>query len=455
MIKKQVKSKQIIVFVATIFAMQVTQFAHAQTTPSPCRTMYFGNARLACLQSGSGGVVPSLQGSDSSSIPPATQWCQSVTPGTVISSIVPAPGSMACYQFTVQNMGSVNVQASLPTGIVGSAELYNINPNTSGFKLAESFYPNKPLSTSYSTQFMRIVLVVKASNGVGDAPMNIGVNNGGVTPSPSNGAMGTATTMAINDTAFGGMATPLGVAYYFYPLKAGQTKASIRATFTANQQAGYRFAQKTGPGAFNVQPEIVLTPAQNNQNIVATSPYPANTAATTAPSGVLVRIAGINGLAPANESFTARVGVADVIISSYDLVNTETITRWYPDTPGLLDAATYITANALVTDIAGASVKGQDVLLNVKRNTQDPNAAQTALYRTDDSGRISITTLMPACTGTVSNASNYGPPGTPTDHWNGTAQTGSVIFDVMSNISGSVRTQSFTRICSETYLGRY
>lgn len=427
----------------------------AQTLPAPCKTMYFGTAKLACLQPGPGGIVTNLKGTDSSSIPPATQWCQAITPGTIAPATTPAPGTMACYQFTVQDLTNLNVQTAFPTGIVGSAELYNINSNTSGFKLAESFYPNNPMSTTYTTQFIRAVLVVKTTNGAGGAPMNIGVNAPTATPIPATNTLANAISMAINDTVYGKIATPLTSAYYFYPLKIGQAKAAIRATFTLNQQVAYSFAQQTGPGTYNTQPEIVFTPAQSGKNIAATSPYPANTSTTTTPAGVLIRVSGINSSAPANEAFTARVGIADATISSYNIENTETISRWYPVSPAQLQAATYITSTAQVTDSSGAPVRDQDITVTVNRNTSVNGSVQVSTLRTDNSGRISITTQMPACSGTVFVQNNYGPPGSPTDHWDGTAQRAAVVFNLPDVVPAETRTQIFTRICKETYRGYY
>lgn len=280
----------------------------AQTLPAPCKTMYFGSTKLACFQPGSGGIVLNLKGTDASSIPPPTKWCETVTPGAITQTTTPAPGKMVCYQFAVQDLANLKVQATVPTGVVASAELYNVNSNTTGFKLSESFHPNNPMTTTYTTQFLRVVLVVRTTNGAGGAPMNIGVNTPTETPIPSNSTVTNATGMVINDTAYGKIAMPLTSAYYFYPLNVGQARAAIRATFTSNQQVAYSFAQQTAPGVYSAQPEIVLTPAQLGKNITATSPYPANTTTTTTPAGVLIRVSGINGGAPQNEAFTARVG---------------------------------------------------------------------------------------------------------------------------------------------------
>lgn len=427
----------------------------AQTLPAPCKTMYFGTAKLACFQPGPGGIVTNLKGTDSSSIPPATQWCQAITPGVITQATTPAPGTMACYQFAVQDLINLDIQTALPTGIVGSAELYNINSNTTGFKLAESMHPNNPMSTTYTTQFIRAVLVVKTTNGAGGSPMNIGVNAPTATPVPATNTLANAISMAINDTVYGKIANPLTSAYYFYPLKIGQSKTGIRATFTLNQQVAYSFVQKTGPGTYNTQPEIVITPAQSGKNITATSPYPTNTSTTTTPAGVLIRVSGINGSAPTNEAFTARVGIADATISSYSLDNTETISRWYPVTPAQLQAATYITSYAQVTDSSGAPVKDQDITVTVNRNTSISGAVQASTLRTDNSGRISITTQMPACSGTVLAQKNYGPPGSPADHWDGTAQRAAVVFNLPDVVPAVSKTQIFTRICKETYRGNY
>ena len=121
-----------------------------------------------------------------------------------------------------------------------------------------------------------------------------------------------------------------------------------------------------------------------------------------------------------------------------------------------LDRGVYdITSSALVTDSAGTPIKGHDVTLTVNRDTFVSYATQTVTYRTDDSGRINITTQMPACSGAVLSQPNYGPPGSPTDHWSGTAQRGVVIFTLPDASPAVSRNQSFLRICKETYLGYY
>jgi hypothetical protein len=104
-------------------------------------------------------------------------------------------------------------------------------------------------------------------------------------------------------------------------------------------------------------------------------------------------------------------------------------------------------------------VRGQVVELTVQSDVANAGTRQVATYRTDISGRLSVQTALPACSGALISKLNYGPSGSPIDHWNGTAQNASVKVVLLGAVPVSPACATFsipfTRICSETYLGYY
>lgn len=101
--------------------------------PDACKRMYFGNLGLQCMLSGSG-VEPYAGGSGVDDIAPANPWCVEIPVGVVVQGTTPLPGDFACYQFVINALTPVTVQAALPTSLLATAELYAAMPNGIGFK---------------------------------------------------------------------------------------------------------------------------------------------------------------------------------------------------------------------------------------------------------------------------------------------------------------------------------
>jgi len=287
----------------------------------------------------------------------------------------------------------------------------------------------------------------------------MGINIAAPQALPVNDTQVQAQTVDMNEWVTGQLALPLSKAYYFIPFKApSQTSAILTPTFTANQRIGYRAAQKTASGTFNVQTETILSSGSGATYLIS-SPYPANAVGTTTPSGVLVRVYGVTAGAPNDEPFSFRVGVKNTRVDSYDISNTETISRYYPASPIGLQVANYVDMVLVAKDGKGQVVKGQPVELTTQTNVQDSNSAQSVLYRTNINGKVSIRTTLASCLGAVESKTNYGPFGSPTDHWSGTAQYGSSLVQLIGAQPNAPATNyrqvPFVRICSETYLGYY
>ena len=259
----------------------------------------------------------------------------------------------------------------------------------------------------------------------------------------------------MNQTFSGTIATPgVDQGYVFYPLRTSQSTAEITATLTSNQTAAYRSVQQTSPNTYVLGAEMAIPYSSSGTAIPYTSPNPANVAGTTTPYGVMVRVSGANTAAPTNEPYSIRVATRTNSINTASLTNTENISRWYPAS-GLLQVANYVTTNITVKDANGDLLPGETVAIKVQANTLDSNSIQTIQGVTDANGSLVVTVPLAACTGTVQTNSNYGPPGSPTDHYKGTAQDGKVIQSLINSTSTPTTTMSFKRICSETYLGRY
>ena len=72
----------------------------------------------------------------------------------------------------------------------------------------------------------------------------------------------------------------------------------------------------------------------------------------------------------------------------------------------------------------------------------------------DFQGMVSPTLTLPGCPGAVQTASDHGPTGSPANKWKGNAKDARV--DVgLPNSNRTIRSLSFKRICSETYLGKH
>ncbi|RRS02423.1 hypothetical protein EIP75_20330 [Aquabacterium soli] len=439
--------------------------------PASCSTMYFGTNGVRCFIYGS--PAPNgIQGTGPSTIASVNQWCPEIPVGQLLQGVTPPPGSLACYQFVVNASTAINFQAQLPAGVVGIGELFNVNTNGSGFMIAKSTSPTAPLSGTATTQYLRLVLVIRTSNGTGGQVFGYGINLPSAPTLASNTTSSNAHVIDMNEEVSGTLVNNTDSAYYFYPLKTGQTKALISVTFNgSNQVAAFSSAQKTGPNTYSVSPETPLSSTQSGTQLLFTSTYAANTAGTTTPAGVMVRVTGTNSSAPANQAYGLRVGAQVVNIASMDIYNTESITRWFP-VSGFLQAANYISTYLGAIDDQGAWVKNQPVQLTVQRFNNDINSRQVMTVKTNIWGRIADTPTLPqtggvtkttnfaaACSGSLLSSNNYGPPGNPTDHWKGTAQMGTVSATLLGAAPVAPKYSTFaiqfTRICSETYLGYY
>lgn len=443
--------------------------------PEGCRLMYFGSLSVRCMFLGED--LYTYLGTDASSVAAPSPYCQEITIGQLQYGVTPVPGSVACYQFTVSTSTSLNFEAVLPAGVVGTAELHHVLPNGAGFPLARSKSPTNPLAGSATAQYQRVILVIRTANGPGNQVFGFGINTTVPQPLPANNVLNDARAIDMNEEVNGELNAPTDVAYYFYPLDAGQTTVMLGAKFnSAHVQIAWRNAKKTGPNTYTTMPEalIPVTSANGALNYL-TSGYPANTAGTTTPAGMIVRVTGLGGSAPAKPPFTIRVGARAVSLNSgFDIVNTENLSRWYPTNPPKLQVANYVTAQRIgVKDANGAWVKNHPVRLSLNRNTGSGVVTQIQNFITNHEGKAAVngvlntagtdypitTYFASGCTGTTTPANNYGPPGTPRDHWNGTAQNGSVYVELLGSYPFVTNTTDFviqfTRICSETYLGYY
>jgi len=148
------------------------------------------------------------------------------------------------------------------------------------------------------------------------------------------------------------------------------------------------------------------------------------------------------------------------ILGSWNLQNVETISRYYPGSSGWLQIANHYDLDLQAKDLYGRAVKGERLDVTTIRNTAASTIKDVQKFTTDASGRVIKRIPVAACTGSVLSATNYGPYGSPVDHWSGTAQAASVTVDLAHapaptapNVKTS--TQSILRICSESYLGYY
>ncbi len=322
-------------------------------------------------------------------------------------------------------------------------------------------------------QYARAYLIVRVSNGDGGVPYPLVFNSTLPDPIPPNSTVTNASRVDLNEELRTALPDPLGDAYYFFPLGAGQTTALFTATFVpSNQTLSVFQAQETGPGSYTVGAETTIAAAYSSgQQLPLSSAYPANTAGGATTSGFLVRVRGINSGAPLNQPFTLRIGAQQVSLVDTGIENDESISRWFPTSQAMLHTANWVTARIGAKDQNGRWVKNHPVALNVKRFVGDPSAQQiVAGLKTNAEGKAAPNPVLPtsgpagyalkttysaACSVPVETNNNYGPPGSPTDHYKGTAQKGEVAVGLTGASPASQITIPFLRMCTETYLGRY
>lgn len=454
---------------------QISEASTSAPPPASCKQMYFGSLGVRCMLYGED-TPTAYSGTDTSTIAPLNQWCPEIPIGQLIYGVTPAPGSLACYQFAVEANTSINYQVSLPPDISGKAEVFRILSNGAGFPVARAESPASPLASSLNTQYVRLALVVRTSNGNGGQVYGLGINTTVPQPLPSASTLADARRIEMNEELRETLASPQDTVYYFYPLRNGQTTALINASFNhSNLQITVQPAKKLLSGSYSTSgtPTILGSTQSNGTPWVFTSAYPANTASTTEPTGVMIKVTGTTSSTFAAEPYQVRAGVRTVHLVGFDITNTENISRWYPTTTAMVQAANNIVTVAGVKDHNGAWVRNHPVQLTVQRFNSAPSTKQITTHKTNYWGKMAVNQALPAsgsttpvttlfaapCSGSVTTKNNYGPPGSPSDHWNGTAQTGSVNVLLQSaqpsTGNPSTLTFNFTRICSETYLGYY
>ena len=380
---------------------------------------------------------------------------------TPYNDTTPAVGYYKCYQFVINSQSKIDSLAALPAGINGSLYLYYVDPNTGQLTtlLDSDQSPNSPLLVQSVNQNVRLVFVVQPSNGAGGQTFQLGaLNRPGFDSHEPNDKTSTPKNISMNQTVSANIdVAGIDKDYYFFPLVTGQTSSEIKATFTAYQTAGFRLAQKTSSGAYSLGSET----AMSSGGVYRFTGLPVQTPAT--PYGIMLRVSGNNPVAPAGQTYSARVGVGDGWISGYNEYNTENISRRFPEpspsTSGL-QTATYIGLSANVTGPNGNPVVGEPVVFEVWSNKDDNATYQTVSAITDSTGKAYVPQInFSSCTGTTRSAS-YSSTSSPADHWNGTAQTGKwdVVLPYAFPASQNVNVSSqitFIRVCTETYLGRY
>lgn len=461
----------------TGIALAPTSQAYAQSTPAPasCAQRYHGEWGIRCLPNGwgEGTFAPELvQGGSTANVAPVNRFCREITLGRPFTAVTPAAGSAVCYQFVVNEAAPASFQLLLPTGISATAELSMGRSNGQGFTLARAKTTDGGLLSGSVApiRFSRIFLTLRTANGTGGLPAPLVFNGTLPSPFPASNTIATATRVDLNEELKTTLAGPLDEAYHFFPLGVGETTAVLSSTFASmNQNVSYFQAEETAPGTFNLGPELgVPASYAAGQQLTLTSTYPANVAGGTTTAGFLVKVKGINSGAPANQPYALRIGSAKVVFADLSIDNTESISRWYPEFPPQLEAANYVTTKIGVKDINGFWVKNQPVTLKVQRDFFNDNTIQEVTgLKTNAEGKASTNALLPAtglpgialttnftaCTGGVMTELDYGPPGVPRDHWDGTAQQGTVTIALPGSSPATQTSLNFIRICSETYRG--
>ncbi|WP_188705813.1 Ig-like domain-containing protein [Silvimonas iriomotensis] len=264
----------------------------------------------------------------------------------------------------------------------------------------------------------------------------------------------TATQLNMNTSISANIDTPAADQdYYFFPLKVGQTAAEIKLNFTANVGVTFWLVQKLANGYLWSTPQNIAT-TDTGKTFTFTG-LPGNTAGTTTPYGIMVRVWGANAAAGI-EWYSLRAGVGDGYIASMNQINNENISRWYP-VRGQLQAANYLTLSATIKDSQNRAIPGETVTFIVRQ----PGITQTQTAQTDVFGMATTTFNFGSCLSPLAPVT-YAAPGLPTDHWQGTAEQGEWMISAASaqpvapNVGANTSdTIEWWRICQETYLGRW
>jgi hypothetical protein len=362
---------------------------------------------------------------------------------------------LSCYQFAVASAGPVPIEVKLPAGITGVAELgYAASTNNGSVLKTHGIEGSGTLSMSPTLNPARYILIVRTENTAGGQPMGVGIGASAPTPNHNSTAQ-TAISSRLGEYVNSATATPgVSATYSFFPQRDGLVKQNLTATFTSNQTVTYQVAQQTGPSTFvPYGSATTLTNAQSGQKVLVSPSNSANATNTTTPYGLLVTVTSNNTGAPANEAFKLRVATADNAFTGIGITYAETTSGYYPLNGVATQAVNYIDLAAFVRDVVGYGVPNEKIKVVVKQNLADSTRDQTFNYTTDMTGSFARRFTFTACAGSVIYSYNYGPIGSPRDHWNGSHQNGRIIIDALD--SGLHKEFDFTRICSETYLGYY
>ena len=419
-----------------------------------CEIWYFGTLGSKCMRYSTATPGTTYTGAMGNQAPN----CPTIAVGQAAAAVTAPTGGSSCFQFVTTGSVAMPVEVALPPNVTGIAELFVIYPNGAGFKLSEA-RTGTPLALNFTmSAAQRIGLVIRPFSGPGGQSTNIGVNVAApAAPTALNNTAANATGVSMNRGVSSTITTPgSSGGYYFYPLDTGETQANYNIGRTTNQTVGIRAAQRVAPNVYTMGSETILPVSASGQTGTATSGS-SNAAGTTTPHGFMLRVSGTNASAPADEAYSVRVSGARNYIFQTTSVNTENISRYFPIS-GIIQVATYLTVTAKIKDATGNFVPKEPVTFDFKPYNNS-SVVQTLTGVTDEYGFITMTANFPACAGPVQTANNYGPFGVPSDHWNGTAQSGSVTIKVVgTNPPAGYSSQTsipFTRMCSETYLGRY
>lgn len=419
-----------------------------------CELWYFGNLpNSKCMRFSTATPGAAYAGAMGNQTP----HCPTIPVGQVTSAVTAPTGGFSCFQFVTAGAATMPVEVSLPSNVTGMVELFVVYPNGGGFKVSEA-RTGTPLALNFSmSAAQRIGVIIRPFSGPGGQNMNIGVNiPAPAAPTSLNDTANTSTNVPMNRGLNSTITTPgSSNGYYFYPLDTGEAVANYNIVRTANQTVGVRPAQRIAPNVYALSAETIV-PASNSGKTISVTSANTNTAGTTTPHGFMVRVSGTNAAAPVDEPYSVRLSGGRNYIFQTVTANTENISRWYPIS-GAIQVATYLTVTAKIKDAVGNFVPNEPVTFDFVPNLNAPGTVQTLSGVTDEYGVLTVSATFPACSGTTISATNYGPPSTPGDKWNGTAQRGNVLVKVNGvNPPAGYQNQTnipFTRICSETYLG--